>query len=161
MRRLLIISALLLFVSARSAIAQNVSIGDTIQIVMVERPLLVFEGRLAGVTEDSIFISLSDQPDVRRARGTVRTVYVLRRGDGDNVTGGWVGMPLGFFLGGVGGFAAAGPHLLGRVLGGIGGAVVGVFIGAAAGDAIANPHHPWKWVAVPWPSQPLPEAAPR
>ena len=161
MRRLLITSALLLSVSARPAIAQSVSIGDTIQIVMVERPLLIFEGKLAGVTEDSIFISLSGEPDVRRARGTVRTVYVLRRGYGDNVAGGWVGMPVGFVVGGVGGIAAAGPHVLGRVLGGIGGAVVGAVIGAVAGDAIANPHHPWEWAPVPWPSQPLPEAAPR
>jgi hypothetical protein len=161
MRLALIVLALLLSASPRSAIAQYVAIGDTIQIDLAEHPVRVIEGRLAGVTEDSIFISLSDRPGLRQARATVRTLHVLRQRHGDNVAGGWVGMPLGFVFGGVGGFAAAGPHFLGRVLGGVGGAVVGAVIGAVVGDAIANPHQHWTWVAIPWPSQPLPEATPR
>ncbi|HET9003979.1 MAG TPA: hypothetical protein VFN39_08255 [Gemmatimonadaceae bacterium] len=157
MRLSLIVGALLLLVPTRALRAQYADIGDTIRIVLAGDPIRITEGNLAGVNQDSIFITRAKQPSLRLARGAVKGLFVSRDGGDLGVGGGWAGTSLGFIVGGVGGAAVAGPRIVGRMLGAVGGAVLGMFIGATAGEAIGSHQHYRVWVAIPWPSTPLAE----
>ena len=156
MRLALIVPALFLAIPARPAHAQYVNVGDTIRIVLEANPLRSIDGTLVGVNADSIFIARSHQVEMRLARDAVKTLYVSRDGGDAGTEGGWTGMPIGFLAGGVGGAIVAGPRLVGRMLGAVGGAVVGAVVGAVTGDAIGSHHRYNVWVAIPWPSTPLP-----
>ena len=155
MRLALIVPALLFAIPTRSALAQYVSIGDPIQIELMERPTRWIEGTLAGVTEDSIFVSRQNQSEVRLARGEVKTLYVSREHGDMGEAGAIVGMPAGILLGGIGGALLAGPRVVGRVLGAALGAVVGGGIGLIAGGEIGSHSRTRSWVAIPWPSTPI------
>lgn len=161
MRYALIVSALLFAAPTRPLLAQYVDIGDTIRIVLEANPLRSIDGKLVGVSADSIFIARSHQSEMRLTRGAVKALYVSRDGGDSGEMGGWSGMSFGFIIGGVGGAILAGPRILGRMLGAVGGAVVGAVAGAVAGDAIGSRQRYNVWVAIPWPSTPLPEPVPR
>jgi hypothetical protein len=161
MRLAIILTWSLLAIPTGSLRAQYASAGDTIKLSLAEGPLRVIEGTLTGISADSIFVSRDRQTGVRLARVAVRTVYVRREAGDLGGAGGWSGMSFGFLIGTVGGAIAAGPRLVGRMLGAAGGAVVGTIIGATAGEAIGSHEHMYRWVAIPWPSTPVPESSPR
>ena len=157
MRLSLIVPALLLIIPARAVHGQYADLGDTIRIALAAEPVRIIDGKLAGVSEDSIFITRSKQPSLRLARGEVKGLFVSRDGGDAGVEGGWAGTSLGFIIGGVGGAVLAGPRILGRMLGAVGGAVLGTLIGATTGEAIGSHQHYQIWVAIPWPTTPLAE----
>lgn len=152
------VPALLLAGLARPAFAQYAGIGDTIRVALAGTPMRTIDGKLSGVSQDSVFIARSHQPELRLARAEVEGLFVSRDGGDYGVGGGWSGMSFGFFLGGAGGAAVAGPRILGRFLGAVGGAVIGASVGAIAGEAIGSHQRYKTWVAIPWPATPLPES---